>query len=244
MNTSRRGVFLILLISALCPHANAQLAYGGGPHFGLAFSTFKKPAGDLYGTGLVFGGHGDLNINKYFSVRLSFDYATFGADNDKLKGVAADASVKAVEEYIGGPLDAQDNAFVRATVKSADGARVKAPSVFASGVGKLPTGSMLTPYALLGFGITFLGTSDVNFTTDGVRVQNGQTGQIVQLIPAGSQSIKIDSETKFSMQFGAGSEFKLSKLVTLYFEVKYSLIFTGGGSSSYLPLVVGATFGG
>ena len=220
------------------------MTYGGGAQFGLAFSTFKKPAGDLYGTGLVFGGHGDLNISRYFGVRLSFDYVTFGADNDKLKGVAADASVKAVEDYLGGHLNAQDNAFVRATVKSADGARVKAPSIFIAGLGKLPTGSMVTPYALLGFGITFMGTSDMNFVTDGVRVQNGQTGQIVQLIPAGNQSVTIDSQTKFSMQFGAGGEFAMSKLIKLFFEVKYSIIFTEGGSNSYLPLVIGVTFGG
>lgn len=244
MNTRKHWAILVAALGLISSFANAQIAFDGGAQFGIAFSSFAKPAGDLYGTGLVFGGHGDMSINKYLSVRLSFDYATFSADGDKLKGVAADASVNTVQEFLGATLNAQDNALVRGTVKSADGARVSAPSIFVTGIGKLPTGSMITPYALLGFGMTFLSFGDVNFNSTGVRVQNNQTGQTVQVIPAGNQSVKIDSQSKFGMQFGIGSEFKLSKPVKLYFEVKYNLIFTEGKSSSYFPLVVGASFGG
>jgi opacity protein-like surface antigen len=245
MNLPKQWAVLAVFLGAISSYADAQIAFGGGgAQFGIAFSSFTKPAGDLYGTGLVFGGHGDININKYIAVRLSFDYPTFGADGEKLKGVASDASVNAVQDFLGRGLSAQEVAEVKGTIKSADGGRVSAPAIFVTGLGKLPTGSMVTPYGLLGFGITFLSFGDINYESSGVSARDPQTGQLTQVIPAGSQSVKIDSQTKFGIQFGAGSEFKLSKLVRLYFEAKYSLIFTDGGSSSYFPLVVGATFGG
>ena len=214
-----------------------SLSFSGGPQVGIAFSSFKNPAGDLYGTGILFGGHGEVSINKYISVRLSFDYATFGSDKDKLKGFVQDEAVRTIEKLIGGPLTPQDVATVRGTISSADGGRVSPPSVFVAGLGRVPTGTMFTPYGLLGMGITFLSFADLSFQSSGVIVNGNQA------IPAGTNSSKIDSETKFGIQFGGGSEFKLSKLVKLMFEAKYAMIFTSDGSSSYFPIVIGATFG-
>ena len=199
-----------ILVSSV---ATAQLSFGGGGHAGVAFASFPKVVKDYYGTGFLFGGHGDLNIIKYVSVRLNFDYVSFPSNKDKIKDALA-------AQY--GVL-ASDIVF--------DGLNTSDFSIFVNGLGKIPIqGAPVTPYGLFGFGLNFLSASDGNVTYQGVAQPQA--------------SIKGDSSTKFGLNFGAGSDFALSKYLKLFLEFKYVLIFTENENTSYFPIVVGATFGG
>ena len=108
--------------------------------------------------------------------------------------------------------------------------------ITASGIGKLPLGGNVTPYATVGIGFGSVSTSDLKVTTAG-----------------GGGTVPVDSESGFSLLFGAGAEFAVTKTVTIYGEVKYVLIFTSeetdpqtgqksGGTTSHLPIMFGATF--
>lgn len=242
MKTVERFLFVGVLLVAVGSSSIAQLSYGGGAQFAAAFSSFKP---DFYGTGLVFGAHGDLDFNKYLTLRLAFDYITFGADAGKLKTSAQDGAVAEAQSILGRQLTPAESNTVRTAITSVDGARSSAPSISVSALGKLPTGSIVTPYAIVGIGMTFLSFGDLNLTGDGVgvTVTDGQ-GHNHPLIPAGTVSEKVDSQTKFGIQFGAGSELKLSKLIRLFLEVRYNLVFTNDSNSSYFPIMVGVTFGG
>jgi opacity protein-like surface antigen len=154
----------------------------------------------------VFGAHGDLNVLKYFSGRFSLDYSIYASNKDKiLQAVAAPG--------------------VQATIT---GLNVNVFSISLNGLGKIPTGSMVTPYGLLGFGIHILSISD------GKAEYQGQTFNL---------TTGLGSQTKFGLNFGAGSEFAVGAL-KLFFEFKYVLVFTEGSSTGLIPLVVGVTVGG
>lgn len=242
MRTAGRMIFAVLCLAATAGSASAQLSFSGGPQIGVAFSSFQN---NVYGTGLLFGGHGNLDLNKNISLRLSFDYVTFGADNGKLKSSAQDQAVQSAQTVIGRALTADETNTVRSAVTAASGARASAPAVYVSAIGKLPTSSIVTPYAILGFGMTFLSFGDVSVTGDGTGVTaTDAQGQDHQIVPAGTASSSIPSQTKFGLQFGAGGEVKVSKLIKIFLEVHYNMIFTEGGNSNYIPIMVGATFGG
>lgn len=223
------------IVSSTC--MLAQLNFGGGPHLGLAFTSLKKPVGDAYGTGAIFGAHGEVDINKFITLRLSFDYTTVGADAAKLKTAVTQQFIQEIEKLVGVPLDDQAKAAITSSITSVSGGRASAPAIGVSGLGKLPTGTTVTPYGIVGFGINFLSNSDLTIESTGLTVNGGQ------VLNPGTNTKKLDSETKFGMNFGAGAEMKLNKLVKLYLELRYNIIFTEGGSSSIFPVVVGATFG-
>ncbi|HCV42622.1 MAG TPA: hypothetical protein DGH68_03990 [Bacteroidetes bacterium] len=208
----KKTLVVICAWLALSSVASAQLSFDGGAHVGMAISSFPKPLKDYYGTGLLFGGHGELNIMKYVSVRLNLDYVSFSSDKDKIKGVLA-------TQY---GVQASDIVF--------DGLATKDFSVFIDGLGKIPIqGSPITPYGLVGLGLNFLSASDGTITYQGTAQP--------QL------TIKGDSSTKFGLDFGAGSEFRVASKVKLFLEFKYVLIFTENESTSYMPIVVGGSFG-
>ncbi len=124
-------------------------------------------------------------------------------------------------------LIAQQNNVNPSDVK-VDGLSAKVLGITVNGLGKIPTTSPVTPYGLFGFGIHNISVSDANVT------YRGQ--------PAGN--VKVDmGETKFGINFGAGAEFGVTKLVTLFFDFKYVIVFTSDNSTKHMPLTVGATFG-
>jgi len=203
---------MILCCFQLVP---GQVKFGGGPHAGIAFwLTPDYEAGNqkisLYGTGWTFGGHGDLMVMKYFTGRFSLDYTIFSSDKKAVENLLAQANPNAVASAI-----------------KVDGLNVSDFSIGLTGLGRLPTGSAFTPYALLGFGIHFISISDPKVT-----YQGADQGQVIP---------KIEGETDFGLHFGAGTEFRL-KVVTLFLEVKYQLIFTKDKSTGIFPITIGATF--
>ncbi len=207
----KKMLVVIFLCLSVGGQASAEVGFGAGAHVGFAFSSFPAPAKDFYGSGILFGAHGDLNIIKYVTVRLNLDYVTFSSDKDKIgAGIAANNGVAASDIVFSG-LNTSDF------------------SVYVNGLGKIPIeGSQVTPYGLVGFGLNFLSASDGTTTYQGT--------------PQPQITIKGESSTKFGLNFGAGSEFTLSKAMKLLLEFKYNIIFTSGSSTSYFPIVVGATF--
>jgi opacity protein-like surface antigen len=201
--------------------AASQVTFGGGVQTAIAFSSFPKAVKDYYGMGFAFGGHGELNIIKYVSIRLNLDYTMFSSDKDKIKQALARTFT------IGGA--AADPSQI-----SYEGLNSKDFSITFNGLGKLPTGSIATPYALIGLGINMLSASDHKVGYQGV-------GDITQALIQLGVIEQPKSETKFGVNFGAGAEFAFSHMVKGYVEFKYALIFTENESTGIMPITVGVT---
>jgi opacity protein-like surface antigen len=123
---------------------------------------------------------------------------------------------------------------------SSEGGTVTVIGITASVIGKLPLGGSVTPYAIAGLGYGISNTGDL--TIRGVIGNQPLEG-----------TIESDSQSGFSLNFGAGAEFAISKTVSLYGEIKYVLILiseetdaqTGqksGGNVSHLPIMFGMTY--
>jgi len=200
----KRVLALVFTLMVLINVNAKAVGLGVGGQLGFGLSSFAKPVGDLFGGGLAFGVHGDLNIIKYVSVRLSFDYGTYSSDKEKIK------------QFFNAPQGTEIS-----------GLNAGVFGITVGGLGKVPTGSLVTPYGLLGLGIHILSIGDGKATVPGFPAQDIKVG--------------LDSQTKFGIHFGAGTEFALNKLV-LFFEFKYVLVFTEGSSSGLIPIMVGATY--
>lgn len=200
-----KGMILAFALLFAASLTRSEVKFGGGGHAGFGFSSFPQGVSDYYGTGFLFGAHGDLTIMKYVGARLNLDYSVYASNKDKII-----------------------QALAPGTQATLSGLNANAFSITMNGLGKIPTGSALTPYGLFGFGIHILSISD------GKAEVQGQTYEI---------KTGLDSQTKFGLNFGAGTEFALSA-VKLFFEFKYVLIFTEGSSTGLIPLVFGVTFGG
>jgi opacity protein-like surface antigen len=211
---NRMAMLLTLILIPVVAFSATPLKFGAGPQVGLSFSSFPDPAKDWYGTGIGFGAHGDMEIIKYVGIRLNLDYHMFGANTDKI-------AEQITQELV------HQGYNVRAGDIKVEGLSAKVLGITINGLGKIPTASPLTPYGLLGFGIHSISISDPKVTVQNQAVQAG----------------KPEGETKFGINFGAGTEFGVSKLVTLYFDIKYVIIFTSDNSTKHIPLTVGATFG-
>ncbi len=209
----KQSLFLIamLLMIGVVNSSNAQLSFGGGAHTGLSFAAFPKAIKDFYGMGIGFGAQGDMNIIKYIAIRLNFDYHSFASDKEKIKQLlAAQNGVNA------GDLDVS-------------GLNASIVGITVNGLGKIPTGSMVTPYGVIGFGIHIASASDFKVKYQGQDQNVGLTG--------------LGSDTNFGINFGAGAEFKLAA-IKLYADFKYVLVFSKGESTGHLPFTVGVSLGG
>lgn len=125
-------------------------------------------------------------------------------------------------------LVAQQNPGIPASSIDITGLNISVFGITLNGIGKLPTASALTPYGILGLGLHILSISD------GTASAQGQSATI---------QTGVASQTKFGLNFGAGSEFAVGK-VKLFLEVKYVMIFTDDKNTSHVPVTVGVTFGG
>jgi opacity protein-like surface antigen len=169
-------VFALVLVTNL---GMSQVSFGGGAQMGISIAMFPDAVKDYYGMGLGFGGHGDVNIIKYVTVRLGMDYYTFGFDSKKFLDLVAK----------------QNN--VAASTLDMSGLRINDLAITVSGIGKVPLRGVVTPYGILGFGLNFISSSDPKVTYNG----NDVTAQLGMG--------KGDSSTKFGLHFGAGSEFHI-----------------------------------
>lgn len=138
-------VFIVIMLGGSI--GKAEVGFGVGPHAGVSFSSFQKQISDFYGTGFLFGAHGDVSFLPYLSARLSLDYTIFSADKDKV-----------IASYV------MNNPGTQASEFSFEGAGVSIFSVYADGKGKIPTESAVTPYGLLGLGLNFISTSEGKVT--------------------------------------------------------------------------------
>ncbi len=107
---------------------------------------------------------------------------------------------------------------------SIDGGRISIFSASANGKLALPT-PVLSPYLTAGAGLASISSSDIAVKYQGQPVSSA----------AGAKA-----QTNASVNFGAGVD--LSLVVTLYLEAKYTIIFTEGESSSFVPVSLGITF--
>jgi opacity protein-like surface antigen len=207
----KTSIIAIALLIASASASFAQVSFGGGAHSGITFTSFPQAANQMYGIGFGGGVHGDLNILPALGFRFGFDYNTFPSDKTRLKGLFR------VTDPNGNPT----NDF------TVEGANISNFGIMANVLGKIPTGSSVRPYGIVGFGLQILNMSDVNV------ISNGQT----LLTQSGG-----NSSTNFGLNFGAGVEFGLGRRTNLFIDAKYSLIFTSGGSSSLIPVTLGVSF--
>jgi opacity protein-like surface antigen len=203
----------VVVFTGVC---SAQLKGGAGIHGGISISAFEEAIKDYYGLGYGFGAHGDLNINKYFGVRLNFDYHMFGLDSKKLIDQLAASNGVAASDL------------------TLEGWTAKIMGITLNGIGKLPTGGPITPYALAGLGINVLSQSDPKLTYQGQDVTNQVFGS-------------PESKTKFGINFGAGADFAASKTVNVGLDFRYVLIFskddaTQAKNNAHMPITVYVTY--
>lgn len=202
----RKTIVLAVALVLGAAASQASVRFGGGAHGGLSFSSFPKPSNELFGLGFGGGAHGDLNINEYFGVRLNLDYTTFASDKSKLKQIFR------VTDGAGNRVDADFS-----------GLNTSIFGITANAIGRIPTGSAVTPYGIFGLGLHIGSTSDLKIDFQGnniATVSGGETG------------------TNFGLNFGAGSEFRVGA-TKLFFEAKYVLVFTEGSSTGFVPLTFG-----
>lgn len=202
----RRHLIVAACMLLLAGTSLSQMKIGFGPHVGISFSSFPKPMNEVYGMGFNFGAQGELEFTKNIGLRLGLDYGSFSSD--KTKFPYTDGNGKAIPS------------------SDITGLNVGIFGLTVSGVGKLPLKGGFTPYGLIGFGLNFIGASDLV-----VRV-NGQD----------YPQIKGDSSTKFGLNFGVGGEYRVAKNIGIFGEFKVALIFTEGSSTTVLPLAFGANF--
>jgi opacity protein-like surface antigen len=196
---------LVLLSSA----ADARMSFGGGPHGGLSVASFPDGMNEFYSLGFGGGLSGNLKIIDEFAVRLTFDYTHFPLKKD------------AVRERV----SFVDGAGNRLNY-DLSGGNMSVLGIMANGIGKIPTGSVVTPYGLIGVGLQIGGQNDLSAQV---------LGQTVELASGGPTS------TRFGMNFGAGAEFRLGRS-NVFVEAKYVLIFFSGGTGGYIPFTVGVNF--
>jgi opacity protein-like surface antigen len=226
----KRFSLIILVLILSTAKSSSQLSFGGGAHFGLAIAGGSKfeipmPVGNakqtidgLYGASFAFGGHGTLNINKQVGVRLSIDYTNFSASQDKfdkLKQPYSDSYANQVN-------------FPAADVRI-EGLSATMIGIDAAGIWKFEGIPSLRPYGLFGLGFTAVSYKDLRFTVQGFT---------------GEDIAKVNSQTKFHFSGGGGVEFPVARIVRLYVELKYVVFLAREGTVGYIPILVGATFGG
>ena len=217
----RQTGLAVLLFVLGVSSAQAQMTFGGGAAFGISAWGTKyqfaidpqRQEVDVFGSGFIFGGHGVMNINKFFSVRLNLDYSMYSADADALGDVLFGPLEQA------NPTLQLDRAMLRV---EGDDASVFA--ITANAIGKYPLGAF-APYALAGIGIHIASFSDVT-------VQYG-----TQPLPNTASEVQIEGKTSFCFNGGLGVEYRL-KFMRIFVELYYA----GASELSYLPIMVGATY--
>jgi hypothetical protein len=224
----KRIIISIVALLVATSLASAQMTFGGGAHAGFSLSSFPKEIKDYYGLGIGFGGHADLNIMKFVTLRLNIDYHRFGSDKTKF-AEAVVAACNAQRITIGG------QAF-QTPKTTFGGMNASIIGITVNGLGKLPTKSLATPYAIFGLGLHISTPSDPTVSYEGV---GDITKELTELGILG----KAEGSTKFGINFGAGSEFKIGQ-VKLFAEFKYVIIFTSGSSTGHFPITFGVTLGG
>jgi len=177
-----------------------------------------------------FGLHGNaafLNVPEPLKEAYGFGYGG-GAHLDINLLVL---SVRVTGDYISFPIDeGKFKAILAAGGLNAsdfqfDGGRIGILSFAVNGKMGLPV-PVFSPYITAGAGLASISVSDLSIRYQGQPVVSA-TGQ--------------KAETKFSINAGVGADLDII-VATLFIEAKYTVIFTEGESSSYVPVTLGITF--
>lgn len=147
----KRAIGAVVLVLIVALGANAQMKFGAGAHAGLNFSSFPKPADEVYGMGFGFGVHGDMEIIKYVAVRFNFDYRMFSADQAKFGFYDVNT---------GQPIPSSD----------ISGGNISIIGIGFEGLGKLPLNGPVTPYGIFGLGLNISSASDVTISYQGQEI--------------------------------------------------------------------------
>jgi len=211
-----KPIAVILVAGALSISlAQAQdVGFSAGPQAGIAISAFEQNWKDFYGIGYGGGAHIDADIVRFFTARLNIEYYTFASDKEKLK-----------------PALAAEFGILPSNIASLSGGNISAFIVALEAIGKIPTKSLVTPYALFGFGIHTISLSDLS--------GSDKSGRSATL---SASDVNFNGGTKFGLDFGLGFEFRLNRTVSLTTEFKYVLVFTENNSNAAMPITIGANF--
>ena len=206
-----------VLLAAALPISLAEAQYvrfSVGPQAGIAISAFAPDWKNFYGIGYGGGAHVDADIARFFSARVNIEYFTFASDKEKLKQVLAPMF----------NVQASD-------ISTLSGGNIGVVVVELEALGKIPTRSIVTPYALFGLGIHSISLSDLSGSD-----KAGRSATVT------SDDIHFNGGTNFGLDFGLGFEFRLNRGVALTAEFKYVLVFTQTNSNAAMPITVGASF--
>ena len=204
----KKIMFLFIIMGLGILPSRADVRFGGGAHGGVSFGSFPQPLNEYYGTGFGGGVHADLNIIEPLALRLNFDYNRFASDKNKLQNQFS------VTDPAGNPVPFEV-AGLDATMFG----------ITANAIGRIPTGSVVRPYGIVGLGIHMLSASDLKITSGGQTLLEQSAG---------------DNVTRFGLSFGAGTEF-LVGATKLFVEAKYVLIMTEN-STAHIPVTFGVSF--
>ncbi len=213
--------FLLLLLCISAQLTQAQMTFGGGAHVGIAAwgydyqFTFDPQQQNLslFGTGVIFGAHADMNVNKYFTTRLEIDYSKFSSDKEVLKDVV-----------FRGLVAANPGQNVNRTLIDVEGNDASVFAVTVNAIGKYPFGSF-APYVMVGLGMHSSSFNDV-------RVTYSNT-----FFPNTTNAIKANGKSSFCFNSGLGLEYRFS-FMKLFLEMYYAF----ASESKYLPILVGVSF--
>jgi opacity protein-like surface antigen len=209
-----RGLMLALLMLAWVSSASA-IGFGGGAQAGVAFwatPDFKFENGETFSLyGLGFTFGGHADLNVVKFFSARLSLDYWTFASDKNK----------MQDLI-----AKANPGAVASDIKFEGWNAGNFSINLSGIGKIPTAGALKPYGIVGVSINIMSTGDPKVTYQGQDYSN--------IVP------KIEGATKFGLNFGAGTEFRLAAL-SLYLQIEYYLIFTSDQSTGVLPIRLGVT---
>jgi opacity protein-like surface antigen len=206
---------MVLMAFCLAPSVSVSRdpSFGIGVHGGASISAFQDFISDYYGIGYTVGGQFDVIVIPAFAIRLNVDYHSFASDKDKLKPIIANlvgVSASSLTDLSGGNV----NVF----------------AVTANAIGKIPTRSAVSPYAMFGVGIHSISLSDLTGSSGGV------SGSV------SADDLGFKTGTKFGLNFGIGTEIKLRRVV-VFFQAGYTLVFTEDETNGAIPIVAGISFG-
>ncbi|MBN2227013.1 MAG: outer membrane beta-barrel protein [candidate division Zixibacteria bacterium] len=85
--------------------------------------------------------------------------------------------------------------------------------------------SSVKPYVLGGAGFANLSFSDVTASYEGE-----------------TETVTFESTTKLALNIGAGADFMVGPKIGIFVEGKYSMVFTEGDATNYVPIRAGMTF--
>lgn len=192
-----KRIFLISVLSVLL--ASVTLAQGLEPpsiYIGTGMTIPASPDVfvDMYNPGGHVTGAIGIPIASFFQMLAKAEYHSFPLD----KGLSSEGI-----EYSGGDL--------HVTMVGIDGRLSPDESI-----------SHIKSHALVGFGIAYMGISDMIINEERIRIT--ETG------------------TEFYFEFGGGIDIELASAAALFVQLRYVTIMTEGEATGIVPLTVGVKF--